>query len=331
MGFVTRFAPSPTGELHLGHAFAALVAEAWARLSGGRFLLRIDDLDHTRCRPEFEHAIHADLAWLGLAYAPEVRRQSDCMAEYAAALERLRALDVVYPCFCTRAEIQAELASIAGAPQGPEGPLYPGTCRKLPPIPSHTLGTSPARGEDDNGRPFAWRIDVTKAQSIFPPAIAAGEVPRRSPQGEDGGMGGAFSERAASLPPSRPTDGSPPERFALGGDIVLSRKETPASYHLAVVVDDAATGVTLVTRGEDLESATGLHMLLQRLLGLPTPVYAHHRLIMDDQGKRLAKRDKARSLKSLRASGATPEDIRRLVDWPAMEAEITNRLAASSF
>lgn len=278
MGFVTRFAPSPTGELHLGHAFAALTAEAWARLSGGRFLLRIDDLDHTRCRHEFERAIYDDLDWMGLRYDADVRRQSNCMAEYAAALDRLRGLGVLYPCFCTRAEIQAELAAMAGAPQGPEGPLYPGTCRDL------SDGFRDARLR--SGMAHAWRIDVAKA-----------------------GMGGGCAL----------------------GDVVLSRKETPASYHLAVVVDDAATGVTLVTRGDDLESATGLHMALQRLLGLPAPAYAHHRLIVDETGKRLAKRDKARSLRQLRAGGATPDDIRRMVDWPAMEAEITNRLARSSF
>jgi glutamyl-Q tRNA(Asp) synthetase len=276
MGYVTRFAPSPTGELHLGHAFAAMVADAWARLSDGRFLLRIDDLDHTRCRPEYERAIHDDLAWLGLRFEPAVRRQSDCMSEYAAALERLREMGVLYPCFCTRAEIQAELAAMAGAPQGPEGPHYPGTCR--------SLGANVRATRRASGAPFAWRIDAAKA-----------------------GIGGAPGL----------------------GDVVLSRKETPASYHLAVVVDDAATGVTLVTRGADLESATGLHILLQRLLGLPSPAYAHHRLITDDTGKRLAKRDRARSLSSLRAQGATPEDIRRMLDWPSMENEITNRLAAS--
>lgn len=302
MGFVTRFAPSPTGDLHLGHAFAALVAEAWARLSGGRFLLRIDDLDQTRCRPGYERGIYEDLAWLGLPFDPAVRRQSECMDEYAAALERLRGMGVLYPCFCTRAEIQAELAAMAGAPQGPEDPLYPGTCRSLSPIPppDQVQGrTSPARGEDSDGRPFAWRIDVAQAVQLV----------------------------EANLPPS-PLRGTSPAITV--GDVVLSRKETPASYHLAVVVDDAATGVTLVTRGEDLDSATGLHMLLQSLLELPVPAYAHHRLITDDSGKRLAKRDKARSLKQLRADGATPNDIKRMIDWPAMEAEITNRLGASS-
>lgn len=271
MGYVTRFAPSPTGHLHLGHAFAAMVAEAWARLSGGRFLLRIDDLDHTRCRQEYEQAIHEDLAWLGLTYAPEVRRQSDCMAEFAAALERLRALDVLYPCFCTRAEIQTELAAMAGAPQGPEGPLYPGTCRRL--------DNDVRAARVASGAPFAWRIDVERASG------------------------------ATAL-----------------GDVVLSRKETPSSYHLAVVVDDAATGVTLVTRGDDLESATGLHVLLQRLLGLPTPGYAHHRLITDETGRRLAKRDHARSLRQLRAGGATATDIRRMVNWDEMEREVAARV-----
>jgi glutamyl-Q tRNA(Asp) synthetase len=284
MSFVTRFAPSPTGDLHLGHAFAAMTAEAWARLSGGTFLLRIDDLDMARSRPEFEHGIYEDLIWLGLRFAPEVRRQSDCMGEYAAALEQLRALGVLYRCFCTRAEIQAELAAMAGAPQGPEGPLYPGTCRGLARIPSLALGTSPTRGEDDVTQAFAWRIDVEMAARVA--RVDGGTL----------------------------------------GDVVLARKDTPASYHLAVVVDDAATCVTLVTRGDDLESATGLHVLLQRLLGLPTPQYAHHRLITDEFGKRLAKRDKARSLRQLRADGATPEDVRRLVNWGEMEAEIKARV-----
>jgi glutamyl-Q tRNA(Asp) synthetase len=302
MKFTTRFAPSPTGALHLGHAFAAMTAEAWARLSGGTFLLRIDDLDHTRCKPEFERGMYDDLAWLGLRYAHDVRRQSDCMAEYAAALERLQGMGILYRCFCTRAEIQAELAAMAGAPQGPEGPLYPGTCRAFPPIPLHALGTSPSRGEDETLRPFALRIDVERAARLSPLI--------RHPDQVRGG-------------PS-PSKG---EGLELG-DVVLARKEMPASYHLAVVVDDAATCVSLVTRGEDLESATGFHMLLQRLLGLPTPAYAHHRLITDDQGRRLAKRDKALSLRQLRAGGATPGDIRRMVDWDAMEAEITNRLAA---
>jgi glutamyl-Q tRNA(Asp) synthetase len=283
MGFVTRFAPSPTGALHLGHAFAALAAEAWARLSGGRFLLRIDDLDHTRCRPEFERAIYEDLAWLGLHYAPAVRRQSDYMPEYARALAQLRAQGLLYPCFCTRAEIQAELAAMAGAPQGPEGPLYPGTCRQL------DDGVRAARLASGAGH--AWRLDAEKAC-----AFAAG--------GSD----------ASAL-----------------GDVVLSRKEMPASYHLAVVVDDAATGVTLVTRGRDLESSTSLHILLQRVLGLPTPAYAHHRLITDESGRRLAKRDQARSLAHLRAGGETPSDVRGMVNWAAMEGEIKERILSGAF
>jgi glutamyl-Q tRNA(Asp) synthetase len=194
----------------------------------------------------------------------------------------LRAQGLLYPCFCTRAEIQAELAAMAGAPQGPEGPLYPGTCRLL----SHEVRAARLA----SGAPHAWRLDAGKAMNIFPPS--------------EPGMGGA-----AAL-----------------GDVVLSRKEMPASYHLAVVVDDAATGVTLVTRGNDLESATGLHVLLQRVLGLPMPAFAHHRLITDDQGRRLAKRDQARSLAHLRASGATPADIRLMVNWAEMEADIAARL-----
>jgi glutamyl-Q tRNA(Asp) synthetase len=300
MGFTTRFAPSPTGELHLGHAFAAMVAEAWARLSGGRFLLRIDDLDHTRCRPEYERGIYEDLAWLGLRYEPQVRRQSDCMAEYAAALDRLQEMDALYPCFCTRAEIQAELAAMAGAPQGPEGPLYPGTCR--PPSPLRGTPSERFALGGDESRPFAWRIDVERAIAASPPW-----------QNSSGILALTQKEDMMAL-----------------GDAVLSRKEMPASYHLAVVVDDAATGVTLVTRGADLESATGLHVLLQRLLGLPTPHYAHHRLITDDQGRRLAKRDKARALASLRAQGATPEDVREMVKWGEMERDLIARLRDTS-
>ncbi|HAH09649.1 MAG TPA: tRNA glutamyl-Q(34) synthetase GluQRS [Alphaproteobacteria bacterium] len=274
---VTRFAPSPTGELHLGHAFAAMVAHEWARASGGIFRLRIDDLDHTRCRPQYEEGIYRDLAWLGLGWQGPVRRQSAHMNDYAAALETLKGQGLLYPCFCTRADIQAEVQAIAGAPQGPEGPLYPGACRGL------SAQVAMARIAD--GARHAWRLDVAR--------LPGGEALTRSI-----------------------------------GDVVLGRKEMPASYHLAVVLDDAAQGITLVTRGQDLEAVTPLHMALQTVLCLRRPGYAHHRLITDERGQRLAKRDGARALSTLRAQGATPADVRRMLDWPAMQALITSRLEA---
>ena len=266
---VTRFAPSPTGLLHLGHAYSALHA---AR-AGDRFLLRIEDIDVGRCRPEFEAAIYEDLAWLGLSWERPVRRQSAHFDDYAAALRQLDERGVLYRCICTRAEIAAELARSPSAPQGPEGPRYPGTCRHR----------DPASIPPD--RPFAWRIDVAKALAQVGDGLRWSDR-RLGPQVAD------------------------PRRH---GDVVLARKDTPTSYHLAVTVDDALQGVTLVTRGEDLAPATDIHRLLQALLGLPTPLYEHHALLTDDSGKRLAKRDDARSLRQLRAEGAAPGDIRRLV------------------
>jgi glutamyl-Q tRNA(Asp) synthetase len=261
---VTRFAPSPTGLLHLGHAYAALTAHK----AGDRFLLRIEDIDTTRCRPEFEAAITEDLAWLGLSWETSVLRQSARFAAYRAALDRLAAQDLVYPCFCTRADIAAADA----APHGPQGALYPGTCRALP--------DSERQARIARGDAYALRLDVAKAAS------QAREL--------------SYVEHGDALH-------ADPRNL---GDIVLARKDTPASYHLAVVVDDAHQGVTLVTRGEDLLPATPVQRLLQTLLGLPAPSYAHHRLILDEQGRKFSKRDRAVTLRALRQAGATPEDIR---------------------
>ncbi len=269
---VTRFAPSPTGYLHEGHAFSALFAAEAARQGGGRFLLRIEDIDVTRARPEFEAAIHEDLAWLGLTWETPVRRQSDHFADYRAALDTLAARGLIYPCFCTRREIAAEIAASAGAPQGPDGPLYPGTCR-------HLAGEARA-ARSASGAPYALRLDMARA------AAAAGPL---------------------TLVESGVRQDATPEIF---GDVVLGRKETPASYHLAVTLDDAVQGVTLVTRGVDLKPAAHLHRLLQALLGLPQPEWRHHRLLTDAAGKRLAKRDNAPPLRDVRAGGVTASDLR---------------------
>lgn len=267
---VTRFAPSPTGYLHEGHAFSALFAAAAA--SGGRFLLRIEDIDTTRCRPEYESAIHEDLAWLGLEWETPVRRQSEHFADYGAALEKLAARGLVYPCFCTRKAIAAEIAGSAAAPHGPDGPLYPGTCRRLD---AHERAARIAAGA-----PYALRLDMARAAAAAGPLtlIESGETLAATP--------------------------------AIFGDVVLGRKEIPASYHLAVTLDDALQGVTLVTRGADLKPAAHLHRLLQALLDLPVPQWRHHPLLTDAAGKRLAKRDNAPPLKDLRASGISPGDLR---------------------
>lgn len=274
---VTRFAPSPTGWLHLGHAYAALFAGERARAGGGRFLLRMEDLDLTRVRPEYEAAIREDLHWLGLEWEEPVWRQSERFAVYREALGQLDALGLLYPCFCTRREIADEIERAGAAPQGPDGPLYPGTCRALDPATvearmgeglSYALRLNVKKAVEKAGRPLVWR-DESKGEMVATPEIF--------------------------------------------GDVVLARKDTPASYHLSVVIDDAAQAITHVTRGEDLFPATHLHRLLQDLLGLPVPVWAHHRLIVDEEGRRLAKRDAARSLRSLRDSGWTPEDVKARV------------------
>lgn len=278
---VTRFAPSPTGLLHLGHAHAALFAEAVARRAGGRFLLRLEDIDAARCRPEHAAAILEDLAWLGLAWDGEVRVQSAHMADYAAAVGSLVTRGLLYPCFCTRAEIAREVAAIGNAPHGADGPLYPGSCRN---IPKTEREARLARGE-----PHAWRLDMQAAQAAVPGPLWCEEV------------------------------GAPPfvaDPAPLFGDVVLARKDTPASYHLCVTHDDALQGVTLVTRGEDLKPAVHLHRLLQALMGWPVPRWQHHGLLVGPDGRRLAKRDAAMTLRSLREAGHRPEDVRAMAGFP---------------
>jgi len=275
---ITRFAPSPTGYLHLGHAFAALTAAA----AGSRFLVRLEDIDATRCRPEYEAALFEDLAWLGLAWEEPVLRQSARMDAYAAALARLKTAGLVYPCFCTRAAIAAEIARAGDAPSGPDGALYPGTCR--------SLSADECAGKIAAGMPYALRLDAAKAADVV--GTLSFEEQGAGPNGETGHI---------------TVD---PELF---GDVVLARKEIPSAYHLAVVVDDAYQGVTLVTRGNDLFAAAHIQRVLQALLGLPAPAYAHHRLILDETGKKFSKRDHAVTLRSLRASGVTPADIRRRI------------------
>lgn len=272
---VTRFAPSPTGFLHVGHAYAALFA-AGAAGPDGAFLVRIEDIDSTRCRPAFEAAIFEDLAWLGLASPHPARRQSEHFADYRGALDRLDAKGLLYPCFCTRADIQREIAAAATAPHGPDGPVYPGTCRRL--------SRDEQQARKATGTPYALRLRMDLA------CTSAGPL-----SWHDGGHG----EITAA-----------PEKF---GDLVLGRKETPASYHLACTLDDALQGVTLVTRGEDLFEATHVHRLLQALLDLPAPRYRHHRLLADASGRKFSKRDQAPTLRALRESGKTAEDVRAMV------------------
>ena len=286
MTICERFAPSPTGRLHLGHAFSALLAHDAARAAGGRFLLRIEDLDRGRARDAFAEGIEADLRWLGLRWDGTPLRQSTRGAAYAAALARLRSAGLLYPCVCTRREIAAALS----APQeGAEEPVYPGTCR----------GADPARLLA-SGRPIAWRLDLAAAFDAL-----GGPEAARALALEEIGAGPAGETGRVPLDPGR--------LAARLGDVALGRKDAPASYHLAVVTDDAAQGVTHVTRGEDLFESAMLHRLLQALLDLPAPVWRHHRLIRDEAGRRLAKRDDARALATLRAEGATAEDIRRMV------------------
>jgi glutamyl-Q tRNA(Asp) synthetase len=283
---VFRFAPSPNGYLHLGHAFSAMLNADLARESGGRFLMRIEDIDPTRCRAEFEDAIDQDLTWLGLTWERPARRQSEHFAAYREALEKLTALGLIYPAFESRAEIArliAEQEKQAPWPRDPDGaPLYPGTARAL-------LSEERAR-LSQSGAAYALRFDMAAACSL------AGELSWIE-HGE--GLGGETGTVAADP--------------AAWGDIIIARKETPTSYHLAVVVDDALQGVTEVVRGQDLFWSTSVHRLLQQLLGLPQPAYRHHRLIRDAAGQKLSKSTKATGLRELRAVGATPAEIRRRV------------------
>ena len=274
----TRFAPSPTGLLHLGHAFSALFAQRRARAAGGRFLVRMEDIDAGRCRPDFERAILDDLKWLGVDWDGPVRRQSEHLEEYRAALARLDAQGLLYPCFCTRKEIEAEIARSGHAPHGPDGVLYPGSCRALDP--------AERAGRIAAGAPYALRLDMAAACALAGPL--------------------GWRDLAAGTISAQPH---------LFGDVVLARKDTPASYHLAVTWDDAAQGVSLVTRGADLFAATHVHRLLQALLGLPVPDYRHHRLLADAQGRRYAKRDRALTLRALREAGHDPAEVRALAGW----------------
>jgi glutamyl-Q tRNA(Asp) synthetase len=270
--FVTRFAPSPTGLLHLGHVYSALFATEQAKKTGGRFLLRIEDIDPERCRIEFEDAIYEDLSWLGLTWEMPVRRQSEHLGEYAKAISTLQEIEVLYPCFCTRKDIK----STTHTNLGPDGPLYPGTCRGL----SH----EERKTRENNGESFALRLNMSKALKGLSSSIQWYDL--------------AHGKKNAT-----------PEIF---GDIVLARKNTPTSYHLAATLDDHIQGITLVTRGEDLLLSTHVHRLLQELLGLRTPDYHHHPLLTDNEGRRYAKRDKSLSLRTLRAEGNSPDQIRQM-------------------
>ncbi len=286
---VFRFAPSPNGYLHLGHAYSALLNADLARQSGGQLLLRIEDIDPARCRPEFEAAIYEDLGWLGITWQQPVRRQSEHLADYGAALDTLTALGLVYPSFESRAEIARLVAQRDHAgerPRDPDGaPLYPGTAKQL------------SSGERarliEQGAPYALRLDMSAALA------RAGEL-AWSEQGE-----GPAGERGLVV--------ANPQAW---GDVILARKETPTSYHLSVVIDDALQGVSEVVRGADLFHATSVHVLLQKLLGLRQPVYRHHRLLMDHSGHKLSKSTRATGLRELRAAGATPDDIRRRAGIP---------------
>jgi len=277
----TRFAPSPTGYLHLGHAFSAMFASQAAVQLGGEMLLRIEDIDRGRCRPEFESAISDDLTWLGLTWPKPVRRQSAHFPDYQTALNQLDEAGLLYPCFCTRAEIKAEIADSPAAPQGPDGPVYPGTCRA---IAQTEVADRKARGDS-----FALRLDMEAA------------------------LRGAGSDLVFN-DATRGRVRADPAKY---GDVILARKDTPTSYHLAVTVDDHVQRITCVTRGDDLFEATHIHRLLQHLLGYETPRYAHHPLIQDAEGRRLAKRDQATSLRELRGRGLTPDEVRALMPSPA--------------
>lgn len=295
MTFVTRFAPSPTGPLHLGHAYSALLASDMAAAAGGQFLLRIEDIDRSRCRTHWEDQIYDDLIWLGLTWPIPVMRQSERLSAYEGALRNLWSRGLLYPCTCNRRDI----AAAAGAPQegvplhGPDGIIYPGTCRHV----SERSGPMPTE--------TPLRLDIAEAAAASGLFRTASEAIHKSnffveygvgPNGESGQIAFTAQELTDSI-----------------GDVVLSRRDMGTSYHLSVVLDDAAQGVTHVVRGQDLFEATRIHVLLQALLGLPTPVYHHHKLIRDDTGKRLAKRDDARAVAKYRAKGATVDQIRAMV------------------
>jgi glutamyl-Q tRNA(Asp) synthetase len=283
---VFRFAPSPNGHLHLGHALSALLNFDMAHAACGRLLLRLEDIDLDRCRPRYEQAICEDLAWLGLSWEEPVRRQSAHFDEYRAALAKLDAMGALYPSFKTRAEIARMVSDRGEWPHDPDGaPLYPGHAR--------ALSLAERRTRMASGAPYALRLDMSAAMAHAGPLTFT--ETGAGPQGESGTI--------TAVP-------------QVWGDVVLARKNIPASYHLCVVIDDARQGVTHVVRGQDLFQATSVHRLLQVLLGLPVPTYHHHRLILDEHGRKLAKSTQATSLRALRTAGATPADIRRLVGLP---------------
>ncbi|MGP0091230.1 MAG: tRNA glutamyl-Q(34) synthetase GluQRS [Xanthobacteraceae bacterium] len=287
---VFRFAPSPNGHLHLGHALSALMNFDMARAAGGSLLLRIEDIDRTRCRPEFEQAVYADLRWLGVVWQEPVRRQSEHLDDYRAALARLDSMGLVYPSFESRAEIArlvAERELRGGWPRDPDGaPLYPGEAK--------TIAARERTRRIGEGEPYALRLDMEAAIARL----------------------GALGWKETGAGPGGET-GSVAAAPAVWGDVILARKETPTSYHLSVVVDDALQGVTHVVRGQDLFWSTSVHRILQALLGLPLPVYHHHRLILDADGRKLAKSTRSTALRELRACGMTPTDIRRMVGLPS--------------
>lgn len=283
---VFRFAPSPNGFLHLGHARSALLNFDLARQSGGRMLLRIEDIDTTRCRPEYEQAIYDDLAWLGIAWEQPVRRQSEHLPLYREAVERLTRKGLIYPAFESRADIArmvAEKDKSGPWPRDPDGaPLYPGTGKHL---------TEAERAQRLRaGTPYALRLDMDAA--VARAGLLSWIEEGAGPDGETG-----------SVP-------AQPEQW---GDVILARKDTPTSYHLSVVIDDALQGITHVVRGQDLFRATGVHRLLQQLLGLPQPVYRHHALVLDEAGQKLSKSTRSTALRELRAGGMAPDEVRRLV------------------
>ncbi|HEV7305634.1 tRNA glutamyl-Q(34) synthetase GluQRS [Ensifer sp.] len=286
---VFRFAPSPNGLLHLGHALSAVLNHDMARRADGRFLLRIEDIDLTRCRPEFEAAIFEDLAWLGLDWEQPVRRQSEHLDAYASALARLDALGVVYPASMTRGEIKAAVSAAEAAggpwPRDPDGsPVYPGSERELEAGDRARLLSS--------GKAYAWRLDMEKALALIGNTRLTWSESGSGPEGETG-----------------PIAADP----GAWGDVILSRSDAPSSYHLSVVVDDALQGVTHVVRGRDLYHATSVHRLLQRLLALPEPLYHHHRLVPGPDGRKLSKSNQDTGIAAFRAAGHTPADVRALI------------------
>ena len=282
----TRFAPSPTGPLHLGHAYAAILAHDMAAAAGGEFLLRIEDIDQARARPQWEALIYEDLAWLGLRWETPVLRQSERLPAYRAALQTLWERGLLYPCACRRRDIEeAARAPQEGAPHyGPDGLVYPGTCRPAAPAP----GKMPAD--------CALRLDMGRAWAAIGAEALQFTETGAGPGGETGPITVSRLQALSEI-----------------GDIVLARRDMGTSYHLSVVLDDAEQGITHVTRGADLFEATAIHVILQRLLGLPTPLYHHHRLIRDETGKRLAKRDDARAIRKYREDGLSPADIRSMI------------------